>query len=110
MLEALPESYRREVNGQVRQKARNVHPATLSPDEAVRSDNILAALQKNLHIVWQYNWAGLLYPLLEGIGFNFDENKPTDRVLIDYLFNLDKVLCQSKRIESDFTFTLATKR
>ena len=110
MLEALPERYRREINGQIRQQVRNVPPGTLSPDEAIRSDRILISLQRHLRIVWQYNWAGLLYPLLQGIAFNFDEEDSSDRALIDYLFNLDKVLCQSGRIEPNFTITLATKK
>jgi len=110
MLEALPERYRREANGQIRQRVKNVAPGALSPDEAVRSDQILSALRNNLHIVWQYNWAGLLFPLLEGIAFNFDENEPSDRALIHYLFHLDKVLCRSGHIKPNFTITLASKR
>jgi len=109
MLEALPERYRREANGQIRQRVKNVAAGALSPDEAVRSDKILPALRDNLRIGWQYNWAGLLFPLLEGIAFNFDENEPSDRALIHYLFHLDKVLCRSGHVEPNFTITLASK-
>jgi len=110
MLEALPEHYRRELNGRVRQQVQSVPVQTLSPNEAIQSDKILAAFRKHLCVVRQYNWAGLLYPLLEGIAFNFDEHNASDRVLLDYLFNLDKVLCRSGQIEPNFTITVATKK
>jgi ubiquinone/menaquinone biosynthesis C-methylase UbiE len=110
LLEALPERYRREINGQVRQQIRRMPLGALSPDEAIRSDKILSAIQRHLQVVWQYNWAGLLYPLLDGIAFNFDETDPVDRSLIEYLFNIDRVLCQSGRIRPNFTMTLAVKR
>jgi SAM-dependent methyltransferase len=110
MLEALPERYRHELDGQVRQRVENVPVEFLSPDEAIRSDKILPALRKHLNVVWQYNWAGLLYPLLQGIAFNFNENDPADRTLIDCLFGIDKGLCQSRLVEPDFTITLATKK
>jgi len=110
LLEALPERCRKEVSGSIRQKVKRVDPATLSPDEAICSDRILPALNSALDVIWQYNWAGLLYPLLEGIAFNFDENDPADRVLIEYLFNLDRVLCQRGHVEPSFTITIARKK
>lgn len=110
LLEALPERCRREINGQVRQQIKKMPLGALSPDEAVRSDKILPAIQRHLQVVWQYNWAGLLYPLLDGIAFNFDETDPADRSLIEYLFNIDRVLCQSGHIGPNFTMTLAVKR
>jgi hypothetical protein len=42
--------------------------------------------------------------------FDFDETDPADRSLIEYLFNIDRVLCQSGRIRPNFTMTLAVKR
>jgi len=110
LLEALPADRRRDMHGEIRQVIESVRPDMLSPDEAIASDQILSAVQRHLRVVWQYNWAGLLYPLLEGISFNFDENEPADCALIDYFFALDRVLCRSGRIEPNFTITLTTKK
>jgi ubiquinone/menaquinone biosynthesis C-methylase UbiE len=110
LLEALPASRRQDIHGAIRQVVESVEPRMLSPDEAIMSHKILPALRENLCVVWQYNWGGLLYPLLEGISFNFDENEPADRALIDYFFALDHVLCRSGQVEPDFTITLATKK
>ena len=109
MLQLLPAKYRRELDGKIRQHVQSVPPDTLSPDEAICSDQILPAVARHLHVIWQCNWAGLLYPLLEGIAFNFttcDE----DRSLLRFLFTLDCALCQTGEIEPNFTITLATKR
>lgn len=109
VLRSLPANYRRDLQGQVRQEIRRVPSASLSPSEANHSDKILPAMAKYLDIKLQYNWAGLLYPLLEGIAFNFDENKPEDRALIDHFFHFDRVLCQTREIIPNFTITLAKK-
>ena len=109
MLRLLPTKYRRELDGKVRQRVQSVLPDTLSPDEAICSDQILPAVARHLRVVWQCNWAGLLYPLLEGIAFNFttcDE----DQSLLRFLFTLDYALCQAGEIEPNFTITLATKQ
>jgi SAM-dependent methyltransferase len=110
VLKSLPNDYRRDLRGQVRQEIQRVPSESLSPSEANYSDQILPAMAKYLDIKLQYNWAGLLYPLLEGIAFNFDENKLEDRALIDHFFHFDRVLCQTREIIPNFTITLATKK
>ena len=109
MLQLLSLKYRRGLDGKARQHVQSVLPDTLSPDEAICSDQILPAIARHMDVVWQYNWAGLLYPLLEGIAFNFttcDE----DQLLLKFLFNLDYALCQTGEVEPNFTITLATKQ
>jgi hypothetical protein len=93
----------------VKDGAHSVPPDQLSPDEAIHSDEILPAIATHLNVVWQYNWGGLLYPLLEGIAFNFTDS-PEDQTLLRFLFDLDYALCQAGEIEPNFTITLATKR
>ena len=108
ILRALPAKYRRELDGSIRWRAKSQPMFSMSPDEAIRSDRILPAL-KRMNILYQYNWAGLLFPLLRGgIAVNFDQNDPEDRKVIDCLFQLDRLLCQSGQVEPDFTITLAT--
>ena len=109
ILRALPTKYRRELDGSIRRRVKSQSLLLISPDEAIRSDLILPALQR-IKILYQYNWAGLLFPLLRGgIAVNFDQNDPEDRKVIDCLFQLDRLLCQSGRVEPDFTVTIATK-
>jgi SAM-dependent methyltransferase len=109
ILQLLPTRYRRQLDGTVRQSIQRVSPEALSPDEAICSDQILPAIAQHMNIVQQYNWAGLLYPLLEGLAFNFtvcDE----DRALLKLLFDLDYALCQAGEVEPNFTITLAAKQ
>jgi ubiquinone/menaquinone biosynthesis C-methylase UbiE len=109
MLQLLPTRYRRELDGKVRQRIQRVPPDVLSPDEAICSDQILPAMVQHMDVIWRYNWAGLLYPLLEGIAFNFTTSSE-DLSFLKFLFNLDYALCQAGEVEPNFTITLATKR
>jgi SAM-dependent methyltransferase len=109
MLEALPIRYRREPDGAVKQRVQGVSLEDMSPDEAICSDQILPALARYMHIAWQHNWAGLLHPLLDGIGFNFSASSE-DQAIVRFLYELDKVLCQTGEVEPNFTITIATKR
>jgi ubiquinone/menaquinone biosynthesis C-methylase UbiE len=110
VLRALPTKHRRELDGSIRRRVKSQPLFLISPDEAIRSDRILPALQ-SMKILYQYNWAGLLFPLLRGgIAVNFDQSDPEDRKIIDCLFQLDRLLCQSGRVEPDFTITVAAKK
>jgi SAM-dependent methyltransferase len=109
VLRGLPLKYRRELNGKTRKRAKSQPLLFISPDEAIRSDLILPALQR-MDILYQYNWAGLLFPLLRGgIAANFDQDDPQDYKVIECLFQLDRLLCQSGRVEPDFTITVAAR-
>lgn len=108
-LSLLPPKYRKELNGSLRTIAKPVPVELFSPDEAIRSDQILAALDSQLTLLRQYNWAGLLMPLIEGLGFNFSESEP-DLALLRFLFDVDRVLVNSGEIGPNFTMTMAGKR
>ena len=109
VFQALPSKYRRQPDGRVTNRVRSQPLLFISPDEAVRSERILPAL-KRMRILYQYNWAGLLFPLLRGgIAANFDEHDAEDRRIINCLFELDRLLCQSGRIAPNFTITIAAK-
>jgi ubiquinone/menaquinone biosynthesis C-methylase UbiE len=109
VLRALPARYRRELDGRLRERVKSPSSLYLSPDEAIRSDWILPALEQ-MNIRFQYNWAGLLFPLLQGIAANFDQDDPNDRKIIDCLFQLDRLLCQSGQVVPNFSITIAAKR
>ena len=109
LLKLLPTHYRRRLNGEISDYINRVPPENFSPDEAICSDQILPAINKHFNVVYQYNWAGLLYPLLEGIAFNFTTSDE-DIALLKLLFDLDYALCQSGKIDPNFTITLAKKR
>ena len=110
MLEALPEQYRRTLDGTLRRQVQSVPVGSLSADEAIRSDEIMPAIARHMRIVWQQSWAGLLYPLLDGLGANFDRNRCEDQVLVRFLYNLDRHLCQIGEVESNFAIVVATKK
>lgn len=109
MLQLLPTRYRCQLDGAIRQQVQRVSPDRLSPDEAIFPDQILSAIARHMDVMWQHNWAGLLYPLLEGIAFNFTSSDE-DQDLLRFLFSLDYALCQAGEVEPNFTITLATKR
>jgi SAM-dependent methyltransferase len=110
LLDALPDRYRRQVDGTIRQQVRPVALDLISPDEAICSAQILPAIARHMRVRWQHNWGGLLYPLLEGLGSNFDKTSPQDQMIARFLFILDSVLCRTREVEPNFTYTLATKK
>jgi len=109
LLALLPPKYRRQLDGQIRSTIECIPPHALSPDEAICSDQILPAMDRHLRVVYQHNWAGILYPLLEGIAFNFSSSRE-DQDLLRFLFDVDHALCRSGDVEPNFTMTLAMKR
>ncbi len=109
LLATLPKRYRRELSGAIRTEIHSMSLDDISPDEAPCSDQILAAIDRHLDVVYQYNFAGLLYPLLEGLGGNFADT-PEDRDLVRFFFDLDKLLDESKQIPPNYTMTVARKR
>jgi SAM-dependent methyltransferase len=110
VLEALPLKQRHELDGSIKERIHRISPNSISPDEASHSDQILPAMARYMRVLWQQNWAGLLYPLLQGIGYNFDTTKCEDLALLKFLYDLDRVLCQSGEVEPNFTITVATKK
>ena len=109
VLQSLPEKYRREMDGSIRKQAASQPLYSISPDEAIRSDLILPAL-KQMNIVYQYNWAGPLFPLLRGgIAANFDQNDAEDHHIIEALFEVDRPLCQVGCVEPNYTITIASQ-
>ena len=108
VLQILPPKYRHLPDGTMSHRVENQPLLLLSPDEAPRSDRILPAVRR-MNVRYQYNWAGLLYPLLRGgRAVNFNQDDPEDRRIVECLFQLDRLLCQSGQIEPNFTITIAT--
>lgn len=108
VLNTLPARYRKERMGGTRTQIHAMPLDQISPDEAPCSDKILAAFEQHLDVTHQYNWAGLLYPLLEGIGGNFADT-PEDRALVRFFFDLDKLLVETGQIGPNYTMTVARK-
>jgi SAM-dependent methyltransferase len=108
-LQLLPKRFRRELDGRERQEAQRIPVEFFSPDEAIYSDKILDAIDGNLNVLCQYNWAGLLMPLLEGLGFNISTEKG-DMDLLRFLFEIDQALVNAGKIGPNFTMTMAGKK
>lgn len=109
LLHLLPARYRRELDGRERTQAQRIPVEFFSPDEAIRSDEILKAIEQNLCVLRQYNWAGLLMPLLEGLGFNFGTSQE-DINILRLLFEIDQALVATAKIGPNFTMTIAGKK
>lgn len=104
----LDKKFKKDIHGNIIGTKQSPNPQIFSPNEAIASDLILPALNKHFKIISQYNWAGLLYPLIEGFAFNFSPKN--DQQIIQSLFALDKYLCKSGLVEPDFTITVAGKK
>lgn len=108
LLSALPERYRRDsTTGQI--KADYVRRPieywnVADPSEAIRSDCIVAELERQFRIIERLDYGGtILHLLLENIVHNFDAADERDRALIALLGRIEDALIRAAVIGSDFT-------
>lgn len=78
------------------------------PSEAVRSQDIVATVEKYFEIVEKKDWGGNISQFLfEGIVDNFSEKDPLSQNLIKMLLDIEDTLIECGEIESDFTYIVA---
>ena len=81
------------------------------PTEAVRSEDVLPLARAFFETEREYSYGGgLLNPLLYEIVGNFDEGKPHDRALLQFLCEAEDRLERSGRIEPDFRVYVGRRR
>jgi len=112
LLAALPESLCRDtVNGIVKREYL-VWPVeqwnAVDPSEAIRSDRILAELERSFEIAVRIDYGGTLLNLvLENIIRNFDPQDEKDVAILRLLAAFEAALVDSGFLASDFTALLA---
>jgi hypothetical protein len=80
------------------------------PSEAVRSEDIMAVLHKELEVIYYKNTGGtLLQPVVDGIAANF-EIVPGGREVLQELIEMEKKLMAEGAIPSDYMFCVAKRK
>jgi SAM-dependent methyltransferase len=114
LLKILPESYRRRPDGSI--KTEETRPLIrevlgLDPSEAVRSADVLPALEREFRIVERKDYGGtVLHMLLHQIAFHFQSNDSQTRMYLRKLFQAEDKLIASGELPSDFTVVIAEPR
>jgi SAM-dependent methyltransferase len=113
LLAALPERYRRNAEGALKERVEANSALTLAlvdPSEAVRSADILPLLRERLDVIRLAPTGGtLLHPLLDQIASNFERDED-GQALLRLLIRFESELVQKGVLASDYAFALAGKR
>lgn len=82
-----------------------------APDEAVSSEEIVAALSRRFDFAERRDYGGtILNPLLAGIVANFDPGRDDDATILRLLALVERQLLREADLPSDFAVLLARKR
>jgi SAM-dependent methyltransferase len=105
----MPERYRVRPSGRVFAELRIPDKASLSPYEAVRSEEIVAVLDARFDRQETYYFGGILFPIFNGIAQNFTESG-TDQEFLRVMWDLDRWLLDAGSIEPNFVKAIFTPR
>jgi ubiquinone/menaquinone biosynthesis C-methylase UbiE len=114
VLAVLPDRWRMDVTTG-KPKTRYVrqprsHWNTVDPSEAIRSDEIIAALESRFEVLVRRDYGGtILHLALEHIVHNFDRSDERDTAVIRLMGLLEELLIRHGVIESDFTLMALRK-
>ncbi len=108
LLEVLPEKLRRDVTtGEIKRsyERKSVEYWNVAdPSEAIRSDQIVPALDRRFHVVERIDYGGtVLHLLLEHIIHNFDNGNDAHVAILRLLARFEDVLIHRGVLDSDFT-------
>lgn len=106
----LPDRLRVNASGKINKALHIPSKDSLSPYEAVRSDVILPSLKNIFFVEKMFLYAGLLFPILNGFAFNYDERNENDVLLIKLLWELDRILIDNGALEPNFVRGIFRKR
>jgi len=97
----MPERYRIARNGRVVNELRIPDKDSLSPYEAIRSEEILSVLESRFETRDAFLYGGILMPLFNGFANNYTDS-PDDLMFQKIMWQLDRWLIQTGRIEPNF--------
>jgi SAM-dependent methyltransferase len=103
----MPEHYRVRPSGRVFAELRIPDKASLSPYEAVRSEEIVEVLDARFDRRETYYFGGILFPIFNGIAQNFTDSA-TDQEFLRLMWDLDRWLLETGSIEPNFVKAIFT--
>lgn len=108
LLETLPEKYRRDsISGGIKREYVRMpveHWNVADPSEAIRSDRIVAEIEKQFRVVERNDYGGtILNLLLEHIVHNFHPGDEKDVAIVQLLAKFEDILIRQGVLASDFT-------
>ena len=113
-LDSLPPRLRRLPSGQPKERLRRPTVAEMisaDPSEAVRSADLVGALQPFFDVIEERQIGGTLLHLALGqIAQNFDPNSPEDLEILESFFEVEDAAMKSGLIGSDFAVITATPK
>lgn len=105
----LPEKYRRDAKGMVREEIHIPLKESLSPFEAIRAEEILETLTSTFNTEHLFLYSAILFPLINAFAHNYDDSEE-DQNLIKKLWELDRLLIECGLVEPNFVRAIFTKR
>jgi len=113
-LARLPDQLKRELSGEVRQRAVPLNLEDLvahDPSEAICSDQILPLISREFEVVEEIPYGGaLLQLLLGGIIQNFDPGNREHCHWLQKLYAAEREAMERGELDSDFAFVIARAR
>ena len=113
ILSLIPPEYRRTLEGDLKQREWRTDVNELlriDPSEAVRSEDIIPIMQREMDVFYLANTGGgMLNLVLHRIAGHF-ERDPRGRELLAGLIRMDRELFESGFLKSDYMFSLARKK
>jgi ubiquinone/menaquinone biosynthesis C-methylase UbiE len=115
LLDVLPPRWRRDcATGSVKQEYVRMpaeHWNRADPSEAIRSDRIVAEIERRFRVVERIDYGGtILNLLLEHIVHNFDPADEKDVAAVRLLAKTEDLLIRTRALPSDFTVMAMRKR
>lgn len=115
LLEALPEELRHDVTtGEIKREYERKSVEfwnMVDPSEAIRSSEIVPALDRHFRVVERIDYGGtILHLLLEHIVHNFDNGDPYHLAVLRLLGKIEDILIAQGVLESDFTLMALAKK
>jgi SAM-dependent methyltransferase len=107
ILEILPDRYKVKTQyGNLKTEENRVpieRMIQIDPTEAIRSEDIIRLSEKYFDVVDRKFYGGaILFPLFMNIVGNFDADRESDRLTMDFCLNVEKILLREKVILPNF--------
>ncbi|MCD6293761.1 MAG: class I SAM-dependent methyltransferase [Deltaproteobacteria bacterium] len=87
------------------------HMKDTDPSEAIRSNEIIPALQKHFNIIiLKYFGGAIFHPLFDHIMSNFDPENDTEAALIRMILLLERVMTEEKILKDNYAIIVAERK